>query len=403
MSTRKSQPSSYQFKEIYLECIERFCEEHDRTGVVVAGSNGPHQEAETPLRNTAHWIVALCGAYDLLPEERYKSKAVELGDQLCSPTFRPFGASFHARQANGVDRCNGLIGQAWAIEALGGLARLTGLRHYQETGVELALRHKFSEKWAVWHSLDIDGRILNIDNVFNHQLWFAATTSMVNSGLSEELDRRVAAFTTALSVNLKTEENGLVRHHVDRLLSSPEVRLAGLLKHLRDGTLIRRIWNIRSTDKQKPTPDEYRIGYHSFNAYGFALLKRTTRDHEFWSGPAIAKITELLQSPAFIQRLDNNIFSYPYNPPGFEVPVALETLSEKSNAELTAIATCWITRQLRFSYDATQRSMSRNCIDPKTQAARIYEISRLSNEILSAVEVSFASDDVVTGASPSYA
>jgi len=382
MDLPQNQLQGKPFSEIYLDCVQQFCNRHDETGCVQPGINGPHNEAETPLRNICHWIIALAGAYRLTNCSRYYAKAEELVARLCSSELRPHGASYLARVSKGVDRCNGLIGQAWVLEALGEMSTLTGSTKFREIGIELVLRHKFAWKWSLWHSLDIDGRNLNIDNVFNHQLWFAATASMVNKGDSGEINAMIASFMNALDRNLTLDGHGYVAHHIDRIRSAPSVRLSGLMKHMRQGTVLQRLHRPKGTTNGIKDPALFKVGYQSFNAYGFALLKRETRGHPFWGTNEVEKLTRILWSAEYLRSLRGNPFAFGYNPPGFEVPFALQELAVIPREKLALSITQWISRQVHYSYDPYVKSMSRNAPDPATQAARLYEISRIAPEHL---------------------
>ncbi len=377
------------FKVLFLESVDQFLYDYHRSGYVVAGSNGPHLTPETALRNSSHWIISLARAFQLTGDENYKTSAIALGATLLDETYRPYGFSFYAREGKGDDRCNGLIGQAWVIEALTKLHALTGNSVYRTLGIQLAKQHKFDAHFSVWHSLDIDGTILNIDNVFNHQLWFCATIALMNRGQDKVLNDRVQSFMDNLDNNLSVNESGLVLHHIARIIKSPKVRFQGLLKHLRQGTIKERLLKIQiKTDGGYKTCVRARDnGYHAFNTYAFAMLKTARPDHVFWSSDKYRKLMTYLQDIELAESLEESIYGFPYNPPGFEIPYALENMSNAGNVDILEVSRVWLQKQISYSYNPDTKMMDRNCVDAATQSARLYEAARFSDHFFEMLEV----------------
>ena len=73
---------------------------------------------ETPVRNTAHWLITMLKAYEISNETKFKDSAWRAVQYLLSPSARPMNATFFCRTNPEKDFCNGLVGQAWIIEAL---------------------------------------------------------------------------------------------------------------------------------------------------------------------------------------------------------------------------------------------------------------------------------------------
>ena len=92
-------------------------------------------------------------------------------------------------------------------------------------------------------------------------------------------------------------------------------------------------------------------------------------------------------SDDYKDELENNVFGYPYNPPGFEVPYALSVLTDVSESELVEISSWWVNEQLKRCYNPDTRMMDCNTEDPLTHTARIYELAKLSNSIMERIEV----------------
>lgn len=375
------------FSDLFLGSVEQFRQLHEKTGQVEAGNNGPHGHRETALRNTTHWIISLSKAYGLTQDKKYFDKALELGTTLMTGEFRPYGYSFHARDETNVDTCNGLIGQAWTFEALAELTRLTGDTHYQDLGIEVANQHRFHKGFSLWHSLDIDGTVLNIDNVFNHQLWFCAAAAEVNQGKSPALSLKISEFMGALDKNLTTSEDGLIDHHIKRVLKSPGVRLQGLWKHVRNGSLYHRLFKQNNQGASASSSKaEREIGYQCFNTHAFAMMKQAL-GRSCKLPEKVDKAVGYLLYDDYRQLIEGNKYGFPYNLPGLEVPYSILVLSDLDSQQAVKTSEYWINRQIALSYDPESKMMSRNCPDTATQSARIYEAARLPDWFLSSIPV----------------
>ena len=90
----------------------------DNNGSFPPGHNGPYHDPETPVRNSGHWLITFAKCFSLTGKSVFRERVVGAGKYLMSKTARPYGHSFHHRNKNNKDRCNGLIGQAWTIEAI---------------------------------------------------------------------------------------------------------------------------------------------------------------------------------------------------------------------------------------------------------------------------------------------
>lgn len=84
----------------------------------IAGHNGPYFDEETPVRNTSHWIIIFSCLYKLTSKEIYRIYASKYLSYLFSSDSRPMNASYFCRKNKEKDFCNGLMGQAWVMEAL---------------------------------------------------------------------------------------------------------------------------------------------------------------------------------------------------------------------------------------------------------------------------------------------
>lgn len=329
------------------------------TGRMPAGHNGPWQNVDTCVRNTAHWTITFFRAFEITGEERYFDCAIAGVEFLLSDSVRPGGYTFVHRK-DGSDRCNGLIGQAWTLEALANAAEYHDDLHALETAKEVFLLHPFDDDLGLWHSIDIDGTDRGVHPTFNQQLWFAAIGAQLMDR-DERIEARVSRFLDRLAETIELTDGGLIVHN-----SYPHEgyqRLRYVVK------------NVLFSDL-KERRRELAVGYHSFNLYGMALLKREWQDHSFWESNTWKSALKYVEADEFLQQAKQNPYCYGYNPTGFELAFAARTFADSSIG-----VSEWTERQLAFTFDPRVGIMNQG-VDPVTLSARIYEATRLPNVAL---------------------
>lgn len=354
-----------------------------------AGHNGPYNDPETEVRNKSHWLITLGKIYKITGEIKYIDQVRQLSDYLVSTEARPYGFSFYHRNSSGWDKCNGLIGQAWTIEALASATDVLDDKKYINVAKEVFSQHHFNRKYGLWNRLEIDGQILSIDDTLNHQLWFAASGSLLNSS---DTNQYVNRFLDLLTGNITILNNGLIYHPIERsLINLSYVEYVKYVfiyfrKRINEG-------RIAKVDQKKINSErEHMIyksqGYHQFNMYAFAILKKQISTHPFWRSSDFNKTVDYLISKEFKNEIASNSYGFSYNPPGFELPFAMSVLCDMEEDELLESCKYWINEQLKVSYNPVTRMMDRNTQDALTHTARIYELTRLPESILKRVEVS---------------
>lgn len=336
------------------------------TGHMPPGHNGPYHDPETPVRNTSHWLITFLKAYDISGEERFLEAARQAAAYLCSSEARPMGATFWHRKNPEKDFCNGLIGQAWTIEALAVAAKSLGDEACQRLAEVVFLLHPFNERLGLWRRVAVDGSYLSLDMTFNHQLWFAAAGALLLPAEDERVEQRIVRFMHRLSKNLALYPSGLIRHPVT--ITSPTDGKVGRVKRF----LPRLMREGRSGVGQDEMYHKS-IGYHAFNSYALALLKQQFPGHPFWQSEQMRTVLAYIGTDEFIKALQQNKYGYPYNPPGFEVAFALEVFTDNASKGQEK----WLSEQFRRCYDFKSHMMSRGTEDPVTYAARLYEATRL--------------------------
>ncbi len=333
------------------------------------GHNGPYHDPETPVRNTGHWLVTLCKAYELGGDAHLKEAAWRAARYLLSPEARPMQATFHCRRNAEKDFSNGLIGQAWVIESLVLASETLGDISCRELAEQVFLVHPFDSRVGLWQRVNVDGSYSTFDMTYNHQLWFAAAGAMLDSDLDSAIGSRVVRFLDQTRVShLRVARSGRIIHHV-RPLS-------------REREIARRIYSGRrplQALQEKARMVHKEIGYHAFNLYAFSILRQRIPLHPLWQSNKFMSLLHFVNRKEYIGGLENNRFGYPYNPVGIEVAFGLLTFADRISGDVVAAATSWLGRQFNLTYDHENRLMQRDTEDPETLSARIYEATRLSD------------------------
>jgi len=326
------------------------------------GHNGPYHDPETPVRNTGHWLITFLKAYDTSGAGLFLEAARKAVAYLRSGEARPMGATFWHRKNPQKDACNGLIGQAWTIEALAAAAQALEMPELISLAQEVFLLHPFDENVGLWQRVGVDGTYLSFDLTFNHQLWFAAAGGLLTQHAASEVNTRVRRFMDRLENHLHVYPSGLICHPLT-LRFSWQQWLRNLFNRLRQSAQARKHLAYKA------------VGYHAFNLYGLALLKQCYPNHSFWHSAKFEATWRYAQSEAYRRGLEGNKYGYPYNPPGFEMAFALQVFAENTRQEQS----WWLSEQLRRCYDFESHLMSFGTKDPMTHAARLYEVTRLSD------------------------
>mgnify|MGYP003985050587 CR=1 FL=1 len=347
--------------------------------VIESGHNGPYHDSETLVRNYSHWIITLTYLYYLSGELDYKSRVHALAEFLYSQDARPNGFSFHHRNGH-KDKCNGLIGQAWTFEALVKASEILGDSKYAQLAEDVFFQHNFNDQYGLWNRLEIDGENLSIDLTFNHQLWFASCASLLKTPKEAQIKTMVTRFLDCLIENVTVLNNGLIYHPIERKIHDKYNRysLKGWVKKIAVRVIKILLFknDIQKAETNKIMIDKS-IGYHQFNMYALAMLKEQMPEHLIWKSDIIINAVDYMLTDDFIQGIEDNKYGFPYNPPGFEVPFALNVLGDLGEQELKQYTEFWMNKQFDKCYNPITSSMDRNTEDPITHNARFYEVTRL--------------------------
>ena len=305
------------------------------------GHNGPWNDLDTPTRVTANWSILLLKTYNLTKNNKIKQAILKAASYLISKKCRPYGQSFLCRNSENKNRCNGLIGQAWTIEALIELGNQLGLYKCLQTAEDVVLKHHFNKKHSLWYDLEIDGSKLGINRTLNQQVWFSVMAyKLFSITENKTIGSNVISFFQSLPKHMHF--NGRYITHLIHPLS-----------------------NFICKEQAK--------GYISFLLMGLSHLND-------FKEPLISKeISDWIRSS--VNFLNNNIcrldtrYCWSYNPTGFEVAITLHKLKLNSSINIDY----WVSEQINRHFNFDTSLMDRNTYDKNTLRARIYEATYLPN------------------------
>lgn len=337
-------------------------------GQFQAGHNGPYFDTETSVRNTAHWLSLVSKLLTLYEDEELEGIAHSSIDYLVSKSSRPMRATFYCRSNPEKDFCNGLMGQAWAIEGLIAGHECVGREDALAIAKEVFYLHPFLEDFGIWRRVNVDGSYHTVDPTFNHQLWFAATATLLKEKIPTD---RALRFLDLVSSKLMLYSNGIIYHAspVNGRMILGKDSLKGAFKNIYSA--------VRRTQMKKSLYSKS-VGYHSFNLYAFAILYEAFPKHVFWDSGLFGRMIEVTKSNQFLVDLDESKYGWPYNPPGIELAYVGETFGLSKEYIQT-----WIEHQYDRTFNVnTNEWLTNNAPDQATSAARIYEACRLKGSYL---------------------
>lgn len=361
-------------------CAGRMIAEFSRGIRITGGCNGPHNHPETPLRNAAHWSIIFSRLYELTGKEAFEEAAWRSFSILQNDMALQAGRVPIMRRCSS-DQANGVIGLAWLIEALVTVSGAFQSDWGYETARKLAMRPGFDWDLGFWKTCEPNGEIIGVDSTTNHQLWFAMALSMVPDKEQETIDR-LNRFTECLPRHIRLTPDRLIAHQpvntgireIDRA-----ARVVGVLRRRPINAVVRGFsWlhpKLRRATRLYGYVTEKEIGYHIFSLHAFARLKRNGVEFDNIGG-FLAHAVEQVFLTEYQLRLDRNGWGYPYNPPGFEVPIVLMTYAP-SAPQTAATIRYYYRRQLELTFSPRTKKFDRHNPDPETLTARLYTLSLL--------------------------
>ena len=316
------------------------------------------------MRTTAHWLTTLSKVYEITGDEVFAEAANNAADYLLSDEARPYGYTFHSRNAERKDKCDGLVGQAAPIRGLARAGVVLDRTDLLETAADVFLSHPFDGQLGLWERVEIDGNVLSFDRTLNHQLTFAAAGAELKS-INSSVDDRLHWFLDCLDSNIERHPNGLIKHYVR---PSP-------LNAIRKAVTTRRHWILlinevvfhyysRSISRRKTE-----IGYHSVNLSSLARLKEAYFNHTFWESELVDDVTVFVTLDEY--RGAGGVFDIASGSmlPGIETAYGLLILGDQ--AEVTE----WIMTDIEARFDFDDGMFTKNTEDPISQATKVYNLT----------------------------
>ena len=323
-----------------------------------AGHNGPYFDQETPVRNTAHWLMVFAAAFKWSGEARYLKAVDRCATYLVSEDARPFGKTFYHRKSTKKDECNGLIGQAWTIEALVEAANVLGEKKFLQVARNVFNLHPFCSSKGLWKRVSPEGRCLGFDLTFNHQLWFCMAGALVFQALGQK-EQSISIFFNRLSKNLMVASSGRIHQSANQ----------GFLN-----SRLKPFFKIFFRREQQRYLKDKEIGYHAFNMYAFACLYEMFPEHSFWMSFKFKTALMYLASDEYRLGIIKSKYGFPYNPPGYEVAYVCKVFKNQPAKEILE----WL---LELQVDVDFNDGKQQCVlapyDRLTSDARFYEAIRV--------------------------
>lgn len=330
------------------------------------GHNGPYLHPETPIRNTSHFAVLLANLLQTdLEVEKAKFYNTVL-NQLISylvdknPYFKN-GQFIQRGLAN--DTCNGVIGEAWVIEALSIDGSLLNAENQVKSALiinEMSERSEFDSSYRFAYRFDCQKGKLSPDFTFNHQLWLAAC--LKDSNAHNHTDFVESFLSGALSGAFQVREEGLINH----------LYHGGTLKNNINKLAYKRV---ELTRAHKVNYKER--GYHLFNLFAFAKIYTKIPNHQLFSDDKFINSLKYV-SVQVLERLsvEDNFYGSHYNVSAFELPFIYLTFSELGLITLSkAEFESYMNRELEKYWNSENECFDNNDVDLMTFMARVYELS----------------------------
>lgn len=352
-------------KEIADFYLNSFC----TSECALPGNNGPYGEEDTPVRNTAHWCVAYSYLFDEYHEEKYRNIIRKFADYLMDEKNYGITGAIKCRKVDGCDDTNGIIGQAWVIEGLIAAYKVLNDERLINKAINIFNSQPFDKEKGLWRVRMTDGRTIGYDYVYNHQLWFAAAGGMISTLYQDEdIRNKVCCFLDKSKSLFAVQPSGKLYHLINH-----DTSILGKAKFFIKAVLTD--WNIG--DKYKKM-NYLETGYHLFDLYGFALLKKIFPDHKLFKSMKLKKAIDFGMKPLNLALFDKqmgkfNTYGYPYNSPAFEYPYVAKILGNGCNA---VYAKELLNVQFKEFFDTEFMMFTKKNKDPYTLTARLYELIR---------------------------
>jgi len=349
--------------------LEKFSEKHlsKSASDYIGGCNGPWKQNETPARVLSHYSILFYEAFKKFGNTSFSAKALELSSAIINDWF-PMQKTIWHRKGPDVDLPNGLMGQAWSLEALNAAFLLSQDVKYSDAIHLIINNHKFNSVEKLWHITFVDGMHGPIDYTFNHQLWFAAALGELGNALIlDKSKKELEAFLTKIN-SFRTQP----------ILSN------SALRHPCFGYGPKSIFRMGKYQFARTRNKDYKFkeaGYHLFNLQAYSRLFKCGFLNQSAEKALVKNINQFVLSDKFFSDLQSSKYSFSYNPPGFELLATISN-TQTDNQALINLAEQLIQKQFDITFNSELFSFSKNNPDPITLDARVYELAQVNSDLL---------------------
>ncbi len=239
------------------------------------GHNGPWNDVETPLRTTAHWSILMKFAFENSEDEQFLQAHRKAIHFLLQPFHRPRNVTFVCRTSNQSrkNQCNGLVGQAWVLEALLAAHPMAFWEQALELCSSVFGKIPYSEKEHGWNCIETNGQSFGVHRTVNQQAWFSVMALKASQALDEKLleNQAIDFFSYLLTEHpMHKPFPGLFCHETDFGNSESWKEIPKLWKN-----------RIFKTDF-RPSQLIKSQGYLSFILYALAMGRNCVPNHPQW-------------------------------------------------------------------------------------------------------------------------
>lgn len=371
-----------QLRGMLKACADEHFSSFDRQGHADPGSNGPYGYPESPVRNTGHWLIIYSYLWKTTRDERYKQLSEKFIQYLLSEQKKSASGAITCILEGAADHTDGLIGQAWVIEALVYAYHTYRDERCLDCGFSIFKSQRFDENTGLWKRVEPDGEKLDYDYTLNHQVWFCASGLLLLSCREDEaVKKQVDRHLDLLSREyFGAHKSGLIRHYGAMRMTRRELAPLYIKQYIKYAGLKLGVFSSRKYDILIQEQ-----GYHMFELYGFALLASLRKDLPFTKTPAFLRAlnygldTDRLNEVLGISDPEHmNKYAYPYNSPAFEYPLIAHTFTGAAD-EKTALRLLDIQKSL--TWDESAKAMNLHTADSTTLTARLYEYVRFLDAV----------------------
>ncbi len=351
-------------KEIFdllVRAGELALKRQNQDGSMPSGKNGPHNHNMTPARNTGHCSILFTYLFKLTKKKKWKKASIKCIEKLLQ--LRPLNGSFHHRNEHYKCGYNGLIGQAWSIEALIYSAKILGERKYLIEAKKVLKLHKFNDGLSLWHELDLHGYARGISMTLNQQIWFMAV-ALKSFKRNNKMISYANSFLNNIGKYLRTRNNGL-------LYTAIYADNKHILK-----TFYKEFSKLYSQKKR----ERLDYGYHSFVLVGLGELFEMIPSHNFFKSKKFIRILKFCFSSKFKNNVIKSKFGYGYNVTGLEVAYIYSVFKNFLSKNEFKVAHEMFEYQIKNHFSEINKGLlANNSQDIETLAVRLYEVYRIKN------------------------